>query len=158
MGRYEVEKLYKANGLNDFRLLNTDDILKCHGINVKAINGYSGLDDLNKRSYEKFIVKFLNCQGMDSRMELVPTGIYYVEDVECFVNDPEEPQFITPVTRIIKSIDKNGSFKTLHSYAHVEYKEQKIVKKDSSNYLRIEYTHYGKEEWLHIIENGEQWY
>lgn len=158
MERYEVENLYKANGLNDFRLLNADDILKCHGIDVRAINGYSGLDDLNKRIYEKFIVKFLNCQGMDSRMELVPTGIYYVEDVECFAKDPETQEYIVPVNRVIKMIDKNGLKKVIHTYNHDDDKGQQIVKQQKINYLRVEYTHYGKEEWLHIIENGEQWY
>lgn len=158
MERFQVENLYKVNGLTDYRLRTASDLLKCHGIDYTAVKGYNGLDDIHKAMYKNFLVRFLNGLGMDSRMELVPTGIYYVEDVECFVNDPEEPQFIVAVTRIIKSIDKNGVFKTLYSHAHDEYKDLKIVKQDRSNYLRIEYTHYGKEEWLHIIENGEQWY
>jgi hypothetical protein len=116
MIRYEVENIYKANGLKDFRLQNTTDILKCHDIDVQAIKGYSELDELNRRAYKKFIVKFLNSQGLDSRIELVPMGIYYVEDVECFAKDPADPQYKVPVAKIIKSIDKNGLFKIIHSF------------------------------------------
>lgn len=158
MDRFQMENIYKANGLNDFKLRNTTDILKCHGINIETIKGYSDLDDLNKKTYEKFIVKFFNCQGLDSRMELIPTGIYYVEDIECLAKDLEYPEYVVEVTRVIKSIDKNGLKNIIHSYTEDKYKNQEIIKRQCSNYLRSEYTHHGREEWLHVINGGEHWY
>jgi hypothetical protein len=48
MERFQVENLYKVNGLDDYRLRNTSDLLKVHGIDYRAIRGYDGLDDINK--------------------------------------------------------------------------------------------------------------
>lgn len=41
MNRRQLENLYKVNGLEDFRLRNTDDLLKVHGINYKGVAGYN---------------------------------------------------------------------------------------------------------------------
>lgn len=31
--------------------------MKCHGINVRSIKGYSSMNDEDKKAYEKFIIK-----------------------------------------------------------------------------------------------------
>jgi len=71
MNRFQLEKLYEVNGLKDYKLKTTDDLLKTHGIDFKEVDGYTRLDDLNKLLYEKFIVNFLNGLGLDSRMALM---------------------------------------------------------------------------------------
>lgn len=37
MNRFQLENLYQANGLTDYKLRNTKDLLKVHGINYKSI-------------------------------------------------------------------------------------------------------------------------
>ena len=59
MNRFQLEKLYEVNGLKDYKLKTTDDLLKTHGLDFKEVAGYTRLDDLNKLLYEKFIVNFL---------------------------------------------------------------------------------------------------
>jgi len=84
MKRFQLEKLYEVNGLKDYKLKTTDDLLKTHGIDFKAVEGYSRLDDVNKLLYEKFIVNLFNGLGLDSRMTMIPKGIYFVEDFDLY--------------------------------------------------------------------------
>lgn len=158
MNRYQIENLYQANGLTDYRLQNLSDLFKCHGIDYTAVQGYNTLDDIHRAMYETFLVTFMNAQGMDSRIEIVPTAINYVEDNEYLAKDPDEPEYVVTVKQEIHSINKNGMKKIIHSEISEKYKTLEISKQKTSNYLRIEYTHHGRKEWLHIIDNGEQWY
>jgi len=38
VNRSQLENIYNMNGLKDYRLKTTDDLLKTHGINFKAID------------------------------------------------------------------------------------------------------------------------
>ena len=73
----------------------------------KEVDGYTRLDDLNKLLYEKFIVNFLNGLGLDSRMALVPKGIFFVEDFDYAVENPGE-DYLTVAGGLVMAIDKNG--------------------------------------------------
>jgi hypothetical protein len=75
MNRNQIENIYKANGLDDYQLRNTIDLLKVHGIDTKAVEGYDSLDDINKALYEKFIINFLNRWGMEARATIIPERI-----------------------------------------------------------------------------------
>lgn len=35
MNRLQIENIYKLNGITDYKLKSTDDLLKCHGIDFK---------------------------------------------------------------------------------------------------------------------------
>ena len=39
MNRFQLEKLYEVNGLKDYKLKTTDDLLKTHGIDFKEVAG-----------------------------------------------------------------------------------------------------------------------
>lgn len=80
MNRSQLENLYKVNGLTDYKLNTADDLLRVHGIDYKAVNGYSGLDDLNRAIYAKFIINFFNAQGLG--MVLMKTEIVRVRLTE----------------------------------------------------------------------------
>lgn len=158
MKRYQIENLYIENGLSKFRLTCVDDILKCHGIDFQAVKGYNELGDIHKVVYEKFLVNYLNSLGMDLRMGIQPTGIFYVEDTEYLAQDPDEPEYIVSVKRIIKSINRNGTKKIIHTYIEKKYSNLPIKEENKSYYFRIEYKCHGKKEWLHINNDGNQWY
>lgn len=109
MNREQLENIYLSNGLQDFVLRNTEDILKCHGYDCLKLPGYETLDNENKEIFKNFIVKIFNAFGLENRAALIPKGIYFVED-------------------------------------------------SKNNYLRFEYSHWKLNKWLHVINNGEEWY
>lgn len=73
--RFQLEKLYQANGIPDYQLRNITDLFKCHGINAKEVEGYTGLHDIQKRIFEKFIVNYFNRHGMEARATIIPKQI-----------------------------------------------------------------------------------
>lgn len=157
MNRSQIENLYIVNGLTDFRIRNIEDILKTHGVNVKAIDGYSRLDDVNKLLYEKFIINFFNMQGLESRATLVPTGIYYVEEIEYMVKEKPENDYYTLSGGLVNAIDKNGIKSVLHHWNYDGYEGLKVEESKPKYYLRIEYEHQDRKEWLHVIDD-KTWY
>jgi hypothetical protein len=159
MNRNQIENLYKVNGLTDFRLRNTEDLLRVHGIDYKAVDGYSQLDDLNRQIYEGFIINIFNVFGLESRGTLVPKGIYFVEDIQYLVKEKPEDDFYIVAGGIVKAIDRNGLKSVLHTWEDEDYKHLKIDKREAGkNYLRFEYEHKGRSEWLHVVKDGKVWY
>lgn len=156
MTRTQIENMYLANGLKDFRLHTTEDLLKVHGIDFKRVDGYDRLDDLNKAVYEKFIINFFNGQGLDYR-DIVPKGIYFVEEVNFLVKENPTDNYYTVAGGKVLIIDKNG-LKTVHEYwLHNDYKDLEVTEGKPNIYLRFEYKHQGVSEWLHVI-NEKKWY
>ena len=133
------------------------DLFKTHGIDFTEVDGYSRLDDLNKQLYSKFIVNLFNGFGLDSRATMIPKGIFYVEDIDFLVKEDPKDEYFTIAGGLVKAIDKNG-LKTIHrswkdnDYAHLEMTESK-----PKTYLRFEYEHNDREEWLHVIDPNT-WY
>jgi len=96
--RFQIEKMYEINGLKDYKLKTTGDLLKVHGIDFKEVRGYNRLDDLNRVIYEKFIVNLFNGLGLESRATMIPEGIYYVEDIGYLAK--EDPPFSLKFTLV----------------------------------------------------------
>jgi hypothetical protein len=154
----EIENFYKANGLKDCKLKTTEDLFKIHGVNFKAVEGYNNLDDINRVIYEKFIVNIFNAYGLESRTSLIPKAIYYAEEIEYLVNiKGEDEDYSLVVGGLIKSIDRNGLKTNIHTWTEKGYKDVKVQEKGSKYYLRFEYEHNGKPEWLHVT-NENTWY
>ena len=157
MNRCQLEKLYQVNGLKDYKLMTTDDLLKTHGINFKAVEGYGRLDDLNKLLYEKFIVNFFNGLGLDSRMTMIPKEIYFVEDFDLVVKINPDDDYFAVAGGLVIAIDKNG-LKTVHRFwKNDDYMHLKIIEGKNKTYLRFEYEHNEREKWLHVT-NPKTWY
>jgi len=159
MNRSQIENLYKVNGLTDYKLKTHEDLLKCHGINFK-IDGYSRLNDIDRAIYEKFILNIFNVFGLESRATLIPKGIYLAEQVDYLAKEDPEDDYYIVVGETIYTIDKNG-LKTVHrTWKDEDYKhlESTIVEGEGKRYLRFEYEHDGRNEWLHVINNGKEWY
>lgn len=157
MLRNQIENIYLYYGLNDLQLTTHDDLLKIHGVNWQEVPGYSRLDDVNRKLYEKFILNFFNANGLESRTQLVLTGIYFVEEVEELIKDRQEEEFFTVAGVHVYSIDRNGVKSVLHSERFKGYENSIILEKPTKNYLRFEYQTYGREGWLHVI-NEKEWY
>lgn len=164
MTRKQLEKLYEVIGLTDYRLRSTEDLLRVHGIDYTEVAGYENLDDLNRAIYEKFIVNFFNAWGLDSRLNLLPKGIYFVEDTEYVVKENPENDYYNLAGQTIYTIDRTGNKKLLCKWEDEEYKHLKKIAKKPKQYLRFEYQHgtdaegNPRNEWLHVIKEGREWY
>lgn len=158
MNRNQIEKLYEINGLDDYILNSTDDILKVHGIDFKAVNGYNRLDDLNRAIYSKFILRFFNVWGLENRVTLVPKGIYLVEDIQYLVKENQEDDYFIISGGVVNAIDRNGMKSVHHSWSDEDYNHLEIKESEATTYLRFEYEINNKKDWLHVIKDGKEWY
>jgi hypothetical protein len=164
MKEFQIENLYKANGITDFKLSNTEELMKVHGIDFKQVEGYNRLDDLNKHIYENFIINIFNAFGLESRSELIPRGIYYVEEIDHLVKEYPEDDYFTVAGGIVYIIDRSGVKTVLREWKDEDYKHLEVKKSESKNYLRFEYEHgtyddgTPRKEWLHVINEGKEWY
>lgn len=154
MNESQIKKIYEVNNLKDYKLRNTEDLLKVHGIDFRDVAGYNRLDDLNKQLYSKFIVNFFNQQGLKSRISLIPKGIYFVEEIEYLIKeDPEDESWLI-VGGLIKAIDKNGLKSVLHELKNEEYNQMVFIENKPKIYLRFEYLHRGRYEWIQVISEN----
>ena len=156
MDRSELEKRYKDNGLKDYKLKHPVDLIITHGIDYITVDGFNRLSDVNKLLFGKFIVNLFNGLGLDSRMAMIPKGIYFVEDVEYAVENPGD-EYLTVAGGHVMAIDKNG-LKTVHrSWKDDYYTHLERVQGKTKTYLRFEYEHNEREKWLHVID-PKTWY
>lgn len=161
MEKNQIENVYKANGLADFRLRNTEDLLKVHGIDFKDVSGYSGLNDLNRAVYEKFIVNIFNAFELESRSTLIPTAINFVKETN-FIGmlelgcEDEEDSYVNIYTTV-NVIDRNGLESLLHKFENKEYRYLKVITDEVRHYLRFEYTLREEDSWLHVF-NDKEWF
>ena len=165
MERFQMENIYKANGLNDYKVNDINDLLKCHGIDCNNLSGYKYLKEEDKNIFEKFIVNFYNANGMNSRMRMIPKGIYRVENVEHLVFDKEDKNFIVDSKTEVYELRNNGERILLKTYISDGFNESDVGVVEKEQYLRYEYDEgYTNQDnndrcdWLHIIDEGKQWY
>lgn len=154
----QIENLYKLNGLNDFELKNTDDLLRVHGLDYKKIDGYNRLDDLNRTFYKKFIIKFFNAQFLEVRSQIVLRSINFVEDILYLGKENITNDEFVPLGGTVNAICRNGLKVVIRTWKDDEYKNLHVLEDEVDNYLRFEYRVNGENEWLHVIKNGEEWY
>ncbi|EOD01440.1 hypothetical protein [Caldisalinibacter kiritimatiensis] len=158
MRREQIENIYKMNGLTDYKLKNTEDLLKCHGIDYEKVEGYKQLDDLNKKIYKKFIINFFNGLGLESRADLVPKGIYFVEDIQYLAKEKPEVEYFVVIGGTIMAFNRNGRKSLLYKWEDENYKHLEAKEEEVTTYLRFEYEHKSKKEWVHVIDGGKSWY
>lgn len=157
MNRNQLEKLYTFNGLNDFRLKSTDDLLNVHDIDYTQVKGYDTLDDINRNLYKKAIINLFNAFGLDSRATFQLKAINFVEHFDLIAKEDPADEYSTIVGSLVKVIKRDGKKKILRNWVHKDYKHLEITQSQPKTYLRIEYKMNGRNEWLHIIDEKE-WY
>ena len=164
MIRKQLENLYRVNGLTDFKLKTTDDLLKVHEIDFKEVKGYKELDDINRNIFEKFILNIFNAWDLDNRALLIPEGIYWVEDSDYLVKENIEQDYYNVAGGIVYAIDRDGNRNVLHEWDDKDFIHLERIVEDPKAYLRFEYQFGTNDEgeprndWLHIIKGGEEWY
>jgi len=111
MTRTHVENIYKANGLDDYELRTSYDLLRVHGIDCKNVDGYNKLADEKRVAFERFIINLYNGFGVETRALIMPKEVY---------NDSHCLRFV--------------------------YRLGTIEEDDAGN------------KWLHVTNNGDEWY
>jgi hypothetical protein len=158
INRNQIENLYRANGISNYRLKTLNDLLKAHGIDAEAVPGYQHLSDEQRALYRNFIINFFNAFGLESRATIIPTGIYYVQENKYLVKEDPSDEYCTVAGSLVYAIACDGSKSILHKWIHKDYKSLSPTLSDKSLfYLRIEYYHQGHKEWLHVMSEAS-WY
>lgn len=120
--------------------------------------GYKQLDDLNRNIYKKFIINFFNALGLESRTTLIPKGIYFVKDITYLAKKSLDDDYFVVTGGVIIAFHRNGLKSILHKWVDEKYKHLEIKEKEVTMYLRFEYEHKGRKEWVHVIDGGKSWY
>ena len=154
----QIKSLYKANEIKGYKLKDTEDLYKIHGVDFKTVKGYNELNEVNKEIFKNFIVNIFNSFTVESRSTLVSNGVYYVEDTQCFVKENSENPTLTLCSRTVKEIGNDDKKNLLHRWEDEECKNLEVVKSNVSTYLRFEYDHNGSSKWLQIMGGGKSWY
>jgi hypothetical protein len=157
MERFEIEELYKQNGLEDFKLGSVEDLEEVHKIKIEKIEGFATLDDANKMLFKEFLINFLNALGLESRAELTPKFVYYVEEITYLTKEDKSDDYYIIKGTIVNAITKNGDKFKIHEWKDSDYKDFPVLKTETTNYLRFSYKHYEREEWLHV-KDPHSWY
>lgn len=153
MTRTELEKRYEERGCIDYQLHNLADLEAIHGVNVSDLPGYTDLSDEHRKLFESSIIKFFNAHGMDSRKGLQPKCIHYVREIEYEKAVSKDEGLLVGIE--INIIDSETGLKKrrLHRYVFEKDIPFKECRKYTKEYLRFEL----KNEWFHILDNGN-WY
>lgn len=164
MNRNQIENIYRANGLDNFKVASAIDLLKVHGIDFKGVDGYKDLDEFNRAVYEKFIVNYFNAQGLESRALIIPVAIYWAEDSDYLVKEDVLQDYYSVAGGIVYSIDKTGKKTVMKEWVDPNFKHLEREIEAPKSYLRFEYQHGTLENgepryvWLHVSSNGVEWY
>lgn len=156
----EVMKRYETFiGKNDFQLKNVEQLKSIHNIDFKKTAGYETLSEESKLVYRNFIVRFFNAWGLGTRSKIVPYSIHNTLERTYYT---EVEQYIGSVNLGTEHIVIDCEGKELFTiYSRYDAKKSsypnQIVKKEDT-FLRFDYERNGVREWLHVINNGFEWY
>ncbi|MBS5926168.1 MAG: hypothetical protein ACLS2V_13135 [Clostridium paraputrificum] len=159
MERKQLENIYLSNGIGNFQLKNLGDLMKIHGINARITEGFSELSQEDKKTYETFIINYMNMHGINSRATIYPLRIYRAFEIDYKIKeDPINDYYLKFAGEVWNCTSKDNEF-IVKEWGEVENKNMPgVIEEKSDSYLRIELNEMNSELWLHIIDNGEQWY
>ena len=166
MTRVQLIDLFQKNGLSDYQLKNTDNLLKIFGIKIDNLEGFSSLNKEHQEMFEQFIINFYNMHGIDNKLAIWPVSIYFVMDIETCL-ELNENELITYSREIIALDKENIPYKNIYNMVYLDsenkkYKNLSKVEMKPKEYIRFtyEYRYYDgdiKKEWLHVISPNEWW-
>lgn len=153
MNRNQLEEVYLAHGLVDFELRNLNDLLKAHGVDYR-VKGYENLTDENRKLYEEWLIVFFNRQGLGTRLNLVPTRVFFCEEVSHLHGcENDFGKYFEDVKKELFEIGFDGKRKLVRTYKDQDMEGKSIDKVTTSKYLRVEFK---KKEWYHVYST-ERW-
>ena len=119
MTRKQLERKYEDCGLNDYKLKTLDNLREIHGVDVRELSGYSGLTDDNRKLFDMTVLRFYNAHGLDSRKQLLPKSVNYVEEVTyCKSVNGYGDDYGETAGSVINIIDRSGKKHRFHRYVY----------------------------------------
>lgn len=157
MNHYQfIENIYYANNLTGLDLINTNDLLKVHGINIMQIPGFKQLDKDKQEIFEDFIINFFNTFGVETRCNIIPISVYFVQEKNYLIKENEADNYFQ-IQKVEVSTKINGEEKIIKRHDLEKDQHQDVLTIEISHYLRFDYYYYNREEWQHVIGPTE-WY
>ena len=155
--RREYEELYENAGIKNYQLRDLTDIELIHGYDLTLLPGYEELSTENKKLFEDTVVRLFNGHGLDTRKDLLPKCVHYVEEIN-FYKFIEEEDCNSVIGQEVYSLikNRNGKYvhkKRIHRFTYEKGIPFKECKTYSKTYLRFEL----KGVWYHFTEAYE-WY
>lgn len=159
MEREQLENIYLVNGIGDFLLRNLGDLMKIHGINARATEGFSKLSEEDKKAYETFIIRYMNSHGLSYRSTIHPQKIYRAFEINYMIKeDPADDYYLNFAGEVWDCNDKNNEF-IVEEWGDIEDKNKPgVIEERKESYLRVELKKSETDLWLHITSYGEEWY
>ncbi len=154
-----MENIYLINGIDDFQLRNLSDLLKIHGINVRTTEGFSELSEEDKKSYETFIIRYMNAHELSYRSTIYPKRIYRAFEIDYLIKeDPTDDYYLKFAGEVWNCNKKNNEF-MVNEWGDIASKTKNdVIKQKKDSYLRVELKEGDTNSWLHITREGEEWY
>lgn len=153
----EVCALYEARGLTDYRLRTAEDVKAIHNFDLTETEGYSDLSDENKELFIKFMISFMNGQGMNLKITVFPRSVHFVRKTtflkEC-PPDPEDGKVYKEEIGIKFTILKaNGRTKTLSraGYFDKDKTKEDVTHTRDEEFLRVDLLMGGNKTWFHVL-------
>lgn len=153
MTYHEMTKKYEERGLTDYQLRTLNDLKEIHGVDVQELSGYSGLSENNRKLFGMTVLRFYNAHGLNSRLELRPKAVNYVQEVLYYRNISEDEAEDIGIEIYLVDSDMRLTKKRLHRYVFEKGVSFKNCKKIIKHYLRFEL----KDSWYHFTDFGS-WY
>ena len=153
MTYHEMTKKYEERGLTDYQLRTLNDLKEIHGVDVQELSGYSGLSENNRKLFDMTVLRFYNAHGLNSRLELRPKAINYVQEVLYYRNISEDEAEDIGIEIYLVDSDMRLTKKRLHRYVFEKGVSFRNCKKIVKRYLRFEL----KDSWYHFTDVGS-WY
>lgn len=153
MTREQLEQTYQANGLTSYEIHNEQELLKVHGINLSGVKGYANLSEENKKLYKAWFLLYLNRQGMNTRLTLIPTAAYVCEEVHFdHVYTENGEKYAESVKTELWEVAANGQKHLFKSYKGSKATKNLEINQESTSepYLRVEIKERNKNEWYHV--------
>lgn len=149
----EMTRKYEERGLTGYQLRTLEDLKEIHGVDVAELSGYSGLSENNRKLFDVTVLRFYNAHGLNSRLELKPKAVNYVQEVLYYNNISKDYAEDIGLEIYLVDSDMCVTKKRLHRYVFKKGVSFKECEKSKKYYLRFEL----KGEWYHFTNKGE-WY
>lgn len=153
----QLQHSYLKNGLEDFYLKSIDDFENVFNIPLDSIAGYNYLSENHKKSFEGFLVNYLNRAGLNIKASFMPVSLYYVEEITLAGKMQEDDEYYTEYSRQFYILHPDGKKEKMKRKGYHEDIVYPFIKEYKKCFLRFDFTEHKRKDWLHIISPTE-WY
>ncbi|GEM_PF-1345447 len=154
----ELQKRYLDKGLDDFCLISIEDFQTVFGIEVNSIKGFNELSENRKRTFEGFLINYLNRIGLNTKANFVPVSIHYVEEIWLSGKMQEEDEYYTEYSRQFYILHSDGSKEKMKRKGYTDKDVvYPFIKETKRYFLRFDFLETKSKIWLHVISPTE-WY